>query len=387
MSCISLNQERIALFLPSLEGGGAEKVMVTLANEFACRGFLVDLVVASAIGPYLSMLDPTVNIHDLRVPRVYKSLFPLIKYLRRFRPRALLSFMGYANAIAILACKLSAVGTRIVVSEHSFISGEQQLSNGLRAKISFLLIKQLYGIAHAVCSVSEGASRDLEKFVGLKRGSVRTIYNPFDLERIAEQAAETINHPWVKAKDLPIILSVGRLNEAKSFHVLLQAFSYVRLNRRVRLVILGEGELRHDLECLADKLKINSDDFQMPGFVSNPYAWMANCSVFVLSSRREALPGVLIEAMACGSAIVSTNCESGPNEILVDGEFGQLVPVGDAQALAKAINAALDADPSERPNVKARSLAFDKQRAVDSYLDLLGLLPHSLSCTRDQLSK
>jgi glycosyltransferase involved in cell wall biosynthesis len=138
-------------------------------------------------------------------------------------------------------------------------------------------------------------------------------------------------------------------------------------------MILGEGELRADLERLSNRLNIDPADFQMPGFSSNPYAWMASCSVFVLSSRREALPGVLIEAMACGAAIVSTDCDSGPNEILVGGKFGQLVPVGDAQALAKAINAVLNALPSELPNVRARAIDFKKETAVDSYLELLGL--------------
>lgn len=347
--------------------------MVTLANEFARRGFLVDLVLAAAAGPYLSAVAPAVTIHDLGASRVAASLFPLIRYLRRYRPRALMSFMGHANVIAILAGKLSATGIRVVVSEHSFISGEHRVAKGFGTRAAFLLVRLLYGIADAVCSVSEGASRDLERFASLKHGSVQTIYNPFDLQRIAEQAAEPVSHPWFTSKEIPLILGVGRLNEAKSFDVLLEAFYSLRIRRPARLVILGEGELRADLERLATRLNIGPADFQMPGFASNPYALMARCSVFVLSSRREALPGVLIEAMACGAAIVSTDCESGPNEILADGKFGQLVPVGDAQALAEAINAALDAAPSERPNVKARSADFNKETAVNSYLEVLGL--------------
>lgn len=365
--------KRIALFLPSLQGGGAERVMVTLANEFARRGLLVDLVLSAAAGPYLSAVAPSVTIHDLGASRVAKSLFPLIRYLRSYRPQALMSFMGHANVIAILAGKLSATGIRVVVSEHSFISGEHRVAKGFGTKFAFVLVRLLYGIADAVCSVSEGASRDLERFARLKHGSVRTIYNPFDLNLITEQAAEPVSHPWFTTKELPVILAVGRLNEAKSFDVLLEAFYILRRSRPARLVILGEGELRADLERLATRLNIGPDDFQMPGFASNPYAWMAGCSVFVLSSRREALPGVLIEAMACGSLIVSTDCESGPNEILANGKFGQLVPVGDPQALAKAINTVLDAAPSERPDVKTRAMDFNKETAVDSYLELLGL--------------
>jgi glycosyltransferase involved in cell wall biosynthesis len=367
------DMQRIALFIPSLQGGGAERVMVTLANEFVGRGFVVDLILATAAGPYLSAVLPAVNIHDLGVSRVVKSLFPLIDYLKRYRPRALMSFMGHANIIAILAGKLSATGVRVVVSERSLVSGEQRVAKGFGANAALFLVRYLYGIADSVCSVSDGASRDLERFAHLRYGSVRTIYNPFDLHQIAERAAEPISHSWLTSKDSPVVLAVGRLNEAKGFDVLLEAFCILRQSRRARLMILGEGELRADLERLSNRLNIDPADFQMPGFSSNPYAWMASCSVFVLSSRREALPGVLIEAMACGAAIVSTDCDSGPNEILVGGKFGQLVPVGDAQALAKAINAVLNALPSELPNVRARAIDFKKETAVDSYLELLGL--------------
>lgn len=267
-----INKKQIALFLPSLHGGGAERVMVTLANEFASRGFVVDLVLASAVGPYLSDVSPAVTIHGLGASRVAKSLFPLIKYLRRYRPEALLSFMGHANVIAILAGKLSTTGTRVVVSEHSFVSGEYRAAKGLGTWAVFKLMPFLYPLADAVCSVSEGASNDIERFARLKRGSVRTIFNPIDLVRIAELSSEPLSHPWLTSKEIPVILAVGRLNEAKDFHVLLEAFCAVRRIKPARLMILGEGELRSDLTLLATSLNLGSSDFQMPGFAANPYA-------------------------------------------------------------------------------------------------------------------
>ncbi len=347
--------------------------MVALANGFASRGFDVDLVLAAAVGPYLADLSPSVKLYDLGAARVGRSLFPLIRYLWVRRPAVMLSFMGHANVIAIMAAKLSMTGVRVVVSEHSSITGEYDVATGFSERAVFKLIPFLYPRADAVCSVSEGAARDLERFVRLNTGVVRTIHNPFDLDRIAERAAETVCHPWITSGDMPVILAVGRLHEVKGFEVLLEALHSLRKKRPVRLMILGEGEMRSDLEEFAARLGLGPNDFQMPGFAANPYAWMSVCSVFVLSSRREALPGVVIEAMACGAPIVSTDCVSGPSEILVGGLFGTLVPVGDVEALAEGIDRVLQTPRSALPDVKARAADFGQEASVDSYLDLFGL--------------
>lgn len=347
--------------------------MVTLANAIAARGYAVDLVLANAKGPFLKDVSDNVHLVDLKAGRVMKAIFPLTRYLRRTRPQAMLSAMGHANVAALLACKLSQVQVRLTVSERSFISSAHATAKGVAARINFRLIRWLYPWADGICTVSQAASKDLAAFARLPLQRVNTIYNPFDLSRIAQLAAEPLDHPWFQPGQPPVLLAIGRMNEAKDFPVLIRAFAQLHQQRAVRLVILGEGELRPQLEGLLRQLNLGSDAVQLPGFVSNPFAWLARCSLFVLSSRREGLPGALIEAMACGTPVVSTNCLSGPDEILEGGRWGRLVPVGDVAALANAMAEVLDTPRDQLPDVCARAQDFEQDRAVDAYLRLLGV--------------
>lgn len=378
MSCVLLMQKKhtnskaVTIFLPSLNGGGAERVMVTLANAIAARGFKVDLVLASAVGPYLDDVSPEVRIVDLKAGRVSKAFFPLVQYLRHERPTALLSAMGHCNVVAILACRLARAACRVVVSERGTISKECELAHSFSAKINFFLVKLIYRWADAISTVSESSSIDLAKFVNLPLAKIKTIYNPFDLSRIGLLACADIEHAWFKPGQLPVIVAMGRLNEAKDFSVLLAAFSLLRCTHNVRLLLLGEGELRSLLERQVSSLGL-SESVELPGFISNPHAYLARASLFVLSSRREGLPGALIEAMACGTPVVSTNCVSGPDEILEGGRWGKLVPVGDVNALAGAMAEVLDTPKNQLPNVRERAQDFEQERAVDAYLELLGM--------------
>lgn len=362
---------KIAIFLPSLNGGGAERVMVTLANAIAARGYAVDLVLASAQGPYLKDVSPTVRVVDLKAGRVIRSLLPLVRYLRESQPIAMLSAMGHGNVVALLARKLARSSTRMVVSERGTVSGEYEIATGLSAKLTFGLMPFLYSGADAICTVSKEAAADLASFVKLPPSKITTIYNPFDLELIKRRAAEPVDHPWFQLGQPPVILAVGRLNEAKDFPVLIRAFACLRESHEARLMILGEGELRSALEAQVTECGLGQDVIQLPGFAANPYSYLARCSLQVLSSRREGLPGVLIEAMACGAPVVSTNCRSGPKEILEGGRWGRLVPVGDVQALAQAMAAVLDTPKEQLPEVRLRALDFEQQQAVDAYLKLL----------------
>ncbi|MCC6917110.1 MAG: glycosyltransferase [Nitrosomonas sp.] len=363
----------VALFVPSLRGGGAERAMVTLANSFAARGLTVDLLLASKNGPYLENVVSTVRVVDLQAGRVIKALLPLMRYLRREQPVAMLSAMGHANVTAILARMLAQVKTRVVVSERGLISGEHAIAQGLAARLNFILIPWLYPKADAICAVSQAASADLATFINLPRQRVQTLYNPFDLPLIKMRAAEPVEHSWFSPGQPPVLLSIGRLNEAKDFHILISAFARLRRKRAVRLMILGEGELRAYLQSVVSDCGLTGDDVQMPGFVNNPFIYLVRCSLFVLSSRREGLPGVLIEAMACGAPVVSTDCLSGPDEILEGGKWGKLVPVGDADALAAAMAAVLDTPRGQLPDVRQRARDFGLDRAVDTYLNILEL--------------
>ena len=347
--------------------------MVTLANAIGARGFKVDLVLAAAKGPYLKDISSAVRVVDLQSGRVIKALMPLTRYLRRERPAAMLSAMGHANVVALLACKLARVPTRVVVSERGLISGEHAIAKGIAANLNYRLIRLLYPAADGVCAVSQAASQDLAAFVRLPLQRVQTLYNPFDLARIVQRAAEPLDHAWLQSGQPPVMLAIGRLNEAKDFSVLIRAFAQLRQQRMARLLILGEGEMRPTLEAQLTRLGLDEDSVQLPGFVANPYAWLARCNLFVLSSRREGLPGALIEAMACGAPVVSTNCLSGPDEILEGGRWGRLVPVGDVDALAQAMGATLDTPKDHLPDVRLRAADFEQERAVDAYLKILGM--------------
>lgn len=366
-------EKRIAIFAPSLRGGGAERVMVTLANAFAMRGFNVDLILAATEGPYLRDVVADVRVVDLKAGRVIRALLPLVRYLRRERPVAMLSAMGHANLIAVLGQKLARTSTRVVVSERGTVSGEFRIARGFVPKLTFKLLPWIYPRADAICTVSQEATNDLADFTGIPHERIKTIYNPFDLASIEENAEATPDHPWFEKGGAPVILAIGRLNEAKDFSVLIRAFAQLKRSRMARLMILGEGELRSALESLIDELELTERDVQMPGFVDNPFAYLSRCNLFVLSSRREGLPGALIEAMACGAPVVSTDCRSGPAEILEGGRWGRLVPVGDVDALAKAMAEVLDTPRYQLPDVRARARDFEQDRAVDAYLRLLGV--------------
>lgn len=362
----------IAIFIPSLNGGGAEKIMVTLANAFSGRGYSVDLVMASATGPYLGDVSDSVRIVDLDAGRVIKALLPLARYLSREKPVAMLSAMGHSNIIAILARMLARASTRLVISERNTISIQYEQSHGIWQKLLYKLIPILYPKADAICGVSQSVSSDLERFANLPISAVITIYNPFDLHTISRLSAKPPDYLWFEDNKLPIILAIGRLTEQKGFFTLIQAFSILKRTHHARLLILGDGELRKNLESYLYDCGLSDNNVQMPGFVSNPFSYLARCRMFVLSSQWEGLPGVLIQAMACGAPVVSTNCMSGPDEILEGGRWGRLVPVGDVQALAKAMEEVLDLPREKLPDVRLRAQDFAQDKAVDAYLELLG---------------
>jgi glycosyltransferase involved in cell wall biosynthesis len=310
-------------------------------------------------------VSKAVRIVDLDARRVLTSLPRLIGYLRRERPDVMLSAMNHANVVAYVATKLSGQRTKLFVSEHVSLSADME-QRGRKGAIVRALMHVAYRRCHGVIAVSERAADDLSRHLGLSRDHVRTIYNPVVSEQLVERSLESV--PELSKAGRPILLAAGRLATQKDYPTLLRAFALVREKVDASLVILGEGELRNDLERLAGELGI-ADRVSMPGFTSNPYAWMRQADVFVMSSAWEGLPTVLIEAMACGTPVVSTDCPSGPDEILEGGKWGALVPVGDHEALAQALLEALA--NKNIPDVKERSATFNVTAAVDAYLDLM----------------
>jgi glycosyltransferase involved in cell wall biosynthesis len=365
-------KKHIALFLPSLRGGGAEKVMVNLALGFVEQGLKVDLVLAKAEGPYLSRVPEEVRVVDLGARRVLYSLPGLVRYLRRERPQAMLSALNYANIVAIWAKLLARVQTHLVVSERNTLSCSTQNASSVRVKLLPLLIKIFYPYADAVVAVSHGVAEDLITMTGLPMEKVKVIYNPVITPELFVKAEEPLDHPWFRPGEPPVVLGVGRLTKQKDFPTLIRAFALVRKERPARLMILGEGEERPKLETLARELGIE-EDFVLPGFVENPYKYMKRASAFVLSSRWEGLPAVLIEALALGVPVISTNCPSGPAEILEHGKWGCLVPVGEPHLLARAILEILQNDV-RIPSHKTAWERFSKENAVIAYLQVLGII-------------
>jgi glycosyltransferase involved in cell wall biosynthesis len=392
---------KIAIFLPSLTAGGVARVMVQLAQAFVESGHTVDLVLCRNQGEFMGKLPPQVRVLTLKLRSVWVSrvllmlknfkafrvlflpilcslsppkslafLPELIQYLRQEQPGVLLAAKTHANLVALWATQLAKTSNRVVISERTTLSDIIKTSNKWRWKFILPVLAHEYPKADRIITVSNGVNEELAIHTGLPPQKITTIYNPLLIQTIRTKSLEPINHPWLQEKGTsPIILGVGRLVPQKDFATLLKAFSHVRRSQPAHLVIIGEGRLRSELEALAQSLGIDKDVW-MPGFTDNPYAFMGRASVLVLSSICEGLPNVLLEALACGCPIVSTDCPSGPSEILQNGTVGPLVPVGDVQALAKAILSTLEWPPS-RTILQARAADFDIREISRQYLAVL----------------
>jgi glycosyltransferase involved in cell wall biosynthesis len=360
----------VALFLRGLYGGGTERILLTLARGFAERGLKVDLVLARAEGPYLAQVHPQVRIVDLQAQWMPSSLPKLVRYLRQVQPLNLIAALHYPCEIALWARQLAGVSTRIIVSEHNTLSLEAARIPQISVHLTSLAARLFYPWADEIVAVSQGVATDLTQIIHLPADRIQVIYNPVLTPELFSLAQEPVAHPWFKSGQPPVILGVGRLHPQKDFPTLIHAFDRVRQVRSARLMILGDGPERERLTALIAELGL-TNDVALPGFVQNPYAYMSKASVFVLSSAWEGLGNVLIEAMAVGTPVVATNCESGPAEILDRGKYGHLTPVGDSEAIAAAILSVL---AGHAPPLDPQWLdQFTAEICVQKYLDLLNL--------------
>ena len=364
-------QRRVAIFVPGLYGGGAERVAVNLAKGMARRSYAIDLVVAEAEGPYLAEgLNPVrlveLNSRHLPILRTMASLPALVRYLRRERPAALLSVL-HGNFVALWARHLAGIPLRLVISEHNTFSIRTRTLSRFHRWLTPQLVKRFYPWADGIVAVSKGVADDLTQVVDLPEGHIRIIYNPIITPELRAKAQMPLEHPWYQSGEPPVVVAVGRLTEQKDFSSLLKAFAQVQRARPVRLIILGEGEERRALEMLVRQLGL-SEDVSLPGFVANPYPYLVHASLFVLSSRWEGLPTVLVEALYCGVPVVATDCPSGPREILADGKYGLLVPVGDVGAMAQAIEKGL---AGREPPPAESWQPYELDHVVNHYVDVL----------------
>lgn len=362
-----LRTQRIALVLPDLRCGGVERMRANMAAHLLELGYKIDFVLLRAQGELLFELPQQARVIDLKANRFRNAVRPLTRYLKQTGPDAVLADMWPITAIAILANRAAGSPARVVVSEHNTLSlSTAQTSRARRAALR-LSLRLLYPRADARIAVSNGVADDLAVLSGLARSRFEVIHNPAATEKVGG-LNNKLRDPWDGATGKRI-LSVGRLKEQKDHATLIRAFAEVRKSINATLVILGEGHLRADLERLIADLNLG-EDVRLAGFVRNPAPWYEGADLFALSSRWEGFGNVIVEALQCGTPVVSTDCPSGPREILCEGSYGRLVPVGQPQALATAMLETLSSPP-EASGLRARALDFTVEKAAFSYLRLL----------------
>lgn len=358
---------RLAFVLPNLGSGGAERVALTLMREFVGRGFLVDLVLVEAKGELLAQVPPEVSIIDLGASRYARALLPLIRYLRQRKPHAIQVRMWPLTVIAIAARTLARTPTRVVVSDHvplGVMYGDQPRAlRAIRATT-----RLFYPRADARIFVSSGAADDLARLAGLSRDSFQIIHNPIPVAPPVAEIPIAVEQLWGDAGDR--IVSVGTLKEVKNFALLIDAFALVNRQRpNARLIIVGAGSLLEPLQQQVAALGLTGA-VVFSGFTPDPTPFYASADLFALASNYEGFGNVLVEAMRQGTPVVSTDCESGPREILDRGRYGTLVPCGDAKALAAAMVATLDCPP-DKTALRQRAEKLSGSDATERYLALL----------------
>ena len=358
--------KKITIILPDLCGGGAERLHVNLANDWVKRGFLVEFVLMQKQGELLSLLSEPTNVTGLGVDRIRHFILPLQKYLRRSQPDIILSAMWPLTSATVIAWLLSGKQGRLVLSDHNHLSisciGELNVSPFFLN----VLIRTTYPFADGIIAVSRGVKEDLCHLGGFADALIKVIYNPAATGISSLRETPEVSNKLWGAGCNHHILSVGTLKKVKDHATLIRAFAHLSSNMKAKLIILGDGQLREELENLIAELKLQ-DRVSMPGFVTDPYPWYRSADLFVLSSQREGFGNVIVEALECGVPVVSTNCPSGPSEILKNGRLGKLVPVEDPGAMASAMEEALT-EPHDREQLMARAKEFSIRNISNEYL-------------------
>lgn len=397
---MTAGRRHVGLLIASDAGGGVQRMTEHLADGLHNKNCRVDvIIVRPESGPLLTRLPDGVDLvklggnlplmgrwsafradskgaPSLALPVLLpigtsagiRRLPQLIRYLRKAEPDVLVSAETHTNLAALLARRRAGVGTRIVVSERGDNAGKMAASKRWRWRHVAPLMRRLYPLADGIVTVSDDLRISLSDYAGIDRHKVTTIHNPVISSDFSQAIKVPVDHPWFQKDALPVVLAAGRLEQRKGFDTLIRAFARAVADRDLRLVILGEGDERKRLEQLARELGL-ADKIWLPGWRSDGPAFMARSSVFVLSSVAEGFGNVLPEALASGCPVVSTDCPSGPGEILDRGRYGRLVPVGDHEAMAKALLATLD-QPMPSDVLRARGEEFSVDRAVERYIAL-----------------
>lgn len=357
--------ERVILVIGDLTIGGAERVTVNLANQFVNDGINVEVLVINKRGCLIDELSDQVTVSTLSANRMPWTAIELARHLRRTRPDVLISFMTAINIMSTFAAELSRVSTQVILTEHN----TQTQKEDSRTRRKLFQAKYVYKFADHIVGVSNGVTEDISKWANVSADKITTIYNPVVTNEIINSNYTLPNKEWFNNSAISVVLTAGRHSKQKDHRTLLRAFAELHKEQEhTRLVILGEGELTSEYQDLAVDLGIDNK-VSLPGFVDNPYQYMTHADVFALSSRWEGLSLVLIEAMACGTPVVSTDCPNGPSEVLKDGEYGELVPVGDPSSLKNALMRTLQS-PTDKMDLQKRANEFTATRAATRYKKL-----------------
>jgi len=362
----------ISIFLPTLLIGGAEKSLVELANGLAGLGWRIQLLVMVKKGPLIDELKENVDLIDLECSSYSQAVFALMRHYKKHRPMVILTSV-YATGLAAVAAKIiSGYKPKVVIGAHNSLRAKFERPDNIKDRYLLKpLCKLFFPWADGFIAVSKKLALELETLIRLPKHRICTIYNPVVFRKLAARAGEQVTHPWLTVptqRDFKTLISVGRLVEQKGFDVLLDALFIVRQQRDFRLIIVGDGPLRTDLEAKVSKLRLE-ENVDFVGWQDNPYKFVSRSDLFVLSSLWEGLGNVLIEALACGCPVVATDCQYGPTEILEGGRYGNLVKVNNASDLASKILTTLQTSlsPAECDALKSRSLDFTVEAAVEQY--------------------
>lgn len=361
---------RIGIVIYSMAGAGAERVSINLAQEFIAAGHAVDFVLAGGEGELMDELPTEASIHVARAGGAKGWRAAILEYVGAQSPDVLLAMMEGAGVLAIQAVKKR---VPVYVVSHIHFSRHCRAASRMKERWLMPLAARWYlPKAAGVIGVSKGVTEDIRRVAALNPDCVHTIYNPILSDAFHRKAAEQVDHPWfVPDRDWLAVITVGRLTEQKGHETLLRAVREVAREQPVRLMVLGQGERLVELQALAEDLGIDGM-VEFAGFDPNPYRYISAADIFALPSQWEGFGNVLVEALACGAAVVSTNCPSGPSEILAQGKYGELVTIGDSDALAWAINR--NVRPTlDSEDLKAHLEQFEATYVAGQYLCVMGL--------------
>jgi len=360
----------VSLFAPSFDSGGVERMFTQLARGLAQRGLAVDLVVRRHAGKYLNAMREDVRLVELEsLDR--DMLRAAIRYLQDSRPGVLVSSKEDNNALAVAARRRARVDTRVFVRAAIAESARVAAQFFLTRWRSYRAMRRVYRQADGVIAVSRDLAEDVASITGIPAQTIHVAHNPVVTPEMFDLAKAPLRHAWFEPSAPPVILGVGRLSRVKNFALLIRAYARVRRELNCRLIILGEGRERRGLERLAKNLGV-AEDVELPGFVENPFAYLGRAQLFASASLAEGSPNALTEALALGIPVVSSDCRSGPREILQGGRYGTLVPVGDEAALAAAMVDALR-QPHDPEFLKRAALPYTLEGSAREYAAILGL--------------